>query len=92
MPLVANSSARSLSELLLIAGLFPLRSVGPEPAIKRATGIACFFMGSSNVPFISPVADFKTISDSEKFLKELRELGPAPERRRKRGKAKILFS
>src|SRR6266550_2643916 len=57
IPRAANPSASILRLLLLPgnAGLFPLRSVGPDPAMIRATGTGCFAAGSSRVPNTSPV-------------------------------------
>ena len=64
IPLFANAVANILSELLVIIGLFPSRSVGPEPAMINAIGTGSGADGNIKVPSIFPVSVFKVSGNS----------------------------
>ena len=53
-----------MSELLVIFGLLPFLSVGPEPEIINTTEAFSELDGTNNEPLISPVFVLRVISSS----------------------------
>ena len=64
MPFFFNSFASIMSELLVIFGLLPFLSVGPEPEIINTTEAFSELDGTNNEPLISPVFVLRVISSS----------------------------